>query len=267
MAKKENTTPDVQCENADMELLRRKLIQIEKLLADNHTEQKELIDRIPTTPMVMPPVEPQPIVMPEINIPMDIAKQSDINTLVEMVVALNSSVEQEVRTLSELKKMLEEQNKEVIRVLQESGKISDETIDAISKRLAEGYKPSVNDAIIQGVIEGKLKSPGISLTNAEAIHSDIMDIKQEISVRDQCDKIQKENKWLWIVCIVLFNLLCVAGFWIKWLYGTQETLVRTEWLYRWKRATQPDSQDFQFFENTGLNGSKEQRHEIYRKII
>lgn len=105
MAKKEEPQ-GVQCENTDIELLRRQLARLEKTLTDNFTEVRNQIDNlnIPAQPMFPPATEPQQPQPIEVNIPQNLAKSEDIRTLSGMVQTLNGTVSLVMKSLDEMQR-------------------------------------------------------------------------------------------------------------------------------------------------------------------
>lgn len=106
MAKKDEVQ-GVQCENADIEILRRQLARLENTLTEKFTEVKKQIGNIPAQqPLFPPPAEPQPQETIEVSLPDNLAKSDDIKALAGMIQTFNGTVALAVKGLAEIKKAL-----------------------------------------------------------------------------------------------------------------------------------------------------------------
>lgn len=139
MAKKDEVQ-GVQCENADIEILRRQLARLENTLTEKFTEVKKQIGSIPAQqPVFPPPAEPQPQETIEVSLPDNLAKSDDIKALAGMIQTLNGTVALAVKGLAEIKKAFEAMPKPDVQSIAE--KVAKET----AREVVDNLTPKIDD--------------------------------------------------------------------------------------------------------------------------
>lgn len=231
MAKKDEVQ-GVQCENADIEILRRQLARLENTLNEKFTEVKEQIGKIPAQqPLFPPPAEPLPQEPIEVCLPDNLAKSDDIKVLTGMIQTLNGTVALAVQGLAEIKKAFEAMPKPDVQSIAE--KVAKET----AREVVDNLTPKIDDSTAKAMRHGVMNAPGISLDDAASIHQTLKKTNNMFDTQKKYAGLLKVNRNLVIVIIVLFNIVCLLGWWTKGLRKEHNELMRVEWLYRSVRST------------------------------
>lgn len=231
MAKKDEVQ-GVQCENADIEILRRQLARLENTLTEKFTEVKKQIGSIPAQqPLFPPPAEPQPQELIEINLPDNLAKSGDIKALTGMIQTLNGTVALAVKGLAEIKKAFEAMPKPDVQSIAE--KVAKET----AREVVDNLTPKIDDSTAKAMRHGVMNAPGISFNDAASIHQTLKETNNRFDTQKKYAGLLKVNRNLVIVIIVLLNIACFLGWWAKELRKERNELMRVEWLYRSVRST------------------------------
>lgn len=265
MAKKDEVQ-GVQCENADIEILRRQLARLENTLTEKFTEVKEQIGKIPAQqPLFPPPAEPLPQEPIEVCLPDNLAKSGDIKALTGMIQTLNGTVALAVQGLAEIKKAFEAMPKPDIQSVAE--KAAKEAAENEARKVVNELSPKIDNSVRDAILTGVIKSPGISFNDAASIHGTLREIKVELKTRNQNDKVRKTNRWLLILLMIFFSLSALFG----WLYyemrQERNGLIRVEWLYRAVRSMMKDTAPIETMENEIISGTDEKRESWQTTIV
>ena len=259
MAKKEELQ-GVQCENTDIELLRRQLARLEKTLTDNFTEVRNHIDNLNITaqPMFPPPAEPQQPQPIEVNLPRNLAKSEDIRILSGMVQTLNSTVSLVMKSLGEMQKAF---NAIPVPDIQASTeKVATEAAEKASRNVINELSPKIDNSTRDALLTGVIKAPGITLDDAGNIHRTLRQINSELETRNQNDKVRRTNRRLSIALMIFFNMSALFGWLYYELRQERNELIRVEWLYRVVRTMFNDTAPIEKLEKeiiTGTDGLRE----------
>lgn len=231
MAKKDEVQ-GVQCENADIEILRRQLARLENTLTEKFTEVKEQIGKIPAQqPLFPPPAEPLPQEPIEVSLPDNLAKSGDIKALTGMIQTLNGTVALAVKGLADIKTAFEAMPKPDVQSIAE--KVAKET----AREVVDNLTPKIDDSTAKAMRHGVMNAPGISFNDAASIHQTLKETNKRFDTQKSYTGLLKINRNLIIVIIVLFNIACLLGWWAKELWEERNELMRVEWLYRSVRST------------------------------
>lgn len=257
MAKKEEPQ-GVQCENTDIELLRRQLARLEKTLTDNFTEVSNQIGNlnIPVHPMFPPPAEsqqPQPI---KVNLPRNLAKSEDIRTLSGMIQTLNGTVSLVMKSLAEMQKAFNAIPVPDIQAITE--KAATEAADKTSRNVINELSPKIDNSTRDALLTGIIKAPGITLDDAGSIHNTLRKINRELETRNQNDNVRKTNRRLSIVLMIFVILTFLFGWATYELWQQRNELIRIEWLYRAVRTMFKDNAPVEKIEKEIITGTDEQ---------
>lgn len=254
MAKKEEPQ-GIQCENTDIELLRRQLARLEKTLTDNFIAVSNQIGNlnIPAQPMFPPPAEPQPI---EVNLPGNLAKSEDIRILSGMVQTLNGTVSLVMKSLAEMQKAFNAIPVPDVQAITE--KAATEAAEKASRNVINELSPKIDNSTRDALLTGVIKAPGITLDDAGSIHRTLRQINKELETRNQNDKVRKTNHRLCIGLMIFFNLTFLFGWATYELWQQRDELIRVEWLYRAVRTMFKDTSPIEKLEKEILTGTGEQ---------
>lgn len=265
MAKKDEVQ-GVQCENADIEILRRQLARLENTLTEKFSEVKEQIGKIPAQqPLFPPPAEPllqEPI---EVNLPDNLAKSGDIKALTGMIQTLNGTVALVVQGLADIQTAFAAMPKPDIQSVAE--KAAKKAAENEARKVVNELSPKIDNSVRDAILAGVVKAPGITLNDAASIHDTLREIKDESRIRNQNDKVRKTNIWLLIGLMIFFNLSALFG----WLYyemrqGRNE-LIRIEWLYRAVRTMVANPSAIETMEKEIISGTDEQLESWQTTIV
>lgn len=265
MAKKDEVQ-GVQCENADIEILRRQLARLENTLTDKFTEVKEQIGKIPAQqPVFPPPAEPllqEPI---EVYLPDNLAKSNDIQVLAGMIQTLNGTVALVMQGLADIQTAFAAMPKPDIQAIAE--KAAKEAAENEARNVISELSPKIDNSVRDAILTGVVKAPGITLNDAASIHGTLREIKEESKIRNQNDKGRKTNFWLLIALMIFLNLSALFG----WLYyeirQERNELIRVEWLYRAVRSMMKDTAPIETMEKEIISGTSEQRESWQTTIV
>lgn len=258
MAKKDEVQ-GVQCENADIEILRRQLARLENTLTEKFTEVKEQIGKIPAQqPLFPPPAEPLPQEPIEISLPDNLAKSGDIKALTGMIQTLNGTVALAVQGLADINNAFEAMPKPDVQSIAE--KVAKET----AREVVDNLTPKIDDATVKAMRHGVMNAPGISLDDAASIHQTLKETNNRFDTQKKYARLLKVNRNLVIVIIVLLNIACLLGWWAKEIRKERNELMRVEWLYRSVRSMINGSytEYITGMEKEILSGTDEQRDSI-----
>ena len=266
MAKKEEPQ-GVQCENTDIELLRRQLARLEKTLTDNFTAVSNQIGNlnIPAQPMFPPPAEPQQPQSIEVNLPSNLAKSEDIRILSGMIQTLNGTVSLVMKSLTEMQKAFNAIPMPDVQAITEKAAI--EAAEKASKNVINELSPKIDNATRDALLTGVIKAPGITLDDAGSIHRTLREINKELEIRNQNDKVRKTNRRLSIGLMIFINLSFLFGWATYELWQQRDELIRVEWLYRAVRAMADNPSAIEKLEKGIISGSEEQRESWQTTIV
>ena len=263
MAKKDEVQ-GVQCENADIEILRRQLARLENTLTEKFTEIKNQIGSIPVQqPVFLPPAEPLPQEPIEVNLPDNLAKSGDIKALTGMIQTLNGTVALAVKGLAEIKKAFEAMPKPDVQSIAE--KVAKET----AREVVDNITPKIDDSTAKAMRHGVMNAPGISFNDAASIHQTLKETNQRFDIQKKYAGLLKVNRNLVIVIIALLNIASFLGWWAKELREERNELMRVEWLYRGLRSmlNPKDTASINSMEQKILYGTEEQRESWQTTIM
>lgn len=258
MAKKDEVQ-GVQCENADIEILRRQLARLENTLTEKFTEVKKQIGSIPAQqPVFPPPAEPQLQEPIEVSLPDNLAKSGDIKALTGMIQTLNGTVALAVKGLADINNAFEAMPKPDVQSIAE--KVAKET----AREVVDNLTPKIDDSTAKAMRHGVMNAPGISLDDAASIHQTLKETNNKFDIQKKYAGLLKVNRNLVIVIIVLFNIACLLGWSANKLRKERNELMRVEWLYRSVRSTINGSytEYITGMEKEILSGTDEQRDSI-----
>lgn len=266
MAKKEEPQ-GVQCENTDIELLRRQLARLEKTLTDNFTAVSNQIGNlnIPAQPMFPPAAEPQQPQPIEVNLPRNLAKSEDIRILSGMIQTLNGTVSLVMKSLAEMQKAFNAIPVPDVQAITE--KAATDAAEKASRNVINELSPKIDNSTRDALLTGVIKAPGITLDDAGSIHRTLRQINKELETRNQNDKVRKTNRRLSIALIILFNLSALFGWLYYELRQERNELIRVEWLYRAVRTMMKDTSPIETIEKEIIFGTDEQRESWQTTII
>lgn len=231
MAKKDEVQ-GVQCENADIEILRRQLARLENTLNEKFTEVKEQIGSIPEQqPLFPPPAEPVPQEPIEVSLPDNLAKSGDIKALTGMIQTLNGTVALAVKGLADINNAFEAMPKPDVQ------SIAEKVAKGTAREVVDNLTPKIDDSTAKAMRHGVMNAPGISFNDAASIHQTLKKTNNIFDTQKKYSGLLKVNRNLVIVIIVLFNIACFLGWWAKELRKERNELMRVEWLYRSVRST------------------------------
>lgn len=263
MAKKDEVQ-GVQCENADIEILRRQLARLENTLSEKFTEVKEQIGNIPAQQPLFPPLtEPLPQEPIEVNLPDNLAKSGDIKALTGMIQTLNGTVALAVQGLADIKTAFEAMPKPDVQ------SIAEKVAKEVAQEVVDNLTPKIDDSTAKAMRHGVLNAPGISFNDAASIHQTLKETNNRFDIQKKYAGLLKVNRNLIIVIIVLFNIACLLGWWAKELREGRNELMRVEWLYRGLRSmlNPKDTAAINSMEQKILYGTEEQRESWQTTIM
>lgn len=263
MAKKDEVQ-GVQCENADIEILRRQLARLENTLTEKFTEVKEQIGKIPAQqPLFPPPVEPLPQEPIEVNLPDNLAKSGDIKALTGMIQTLNGTVALAVQGLADIKTAFEAMPKPDVQSIAE--KVAKET----AREVVDNLTPKIDDSTAKAMRHGVMNAPGISLDDAASIHQTLKETNKRFDTQKDYARLLKVNRNFVIVIMALFNIACLLGWGANKLWEERNELMRVEWLYRSVRSIINGSytEYITGMEKKILSGTDEQRDSIKTETV
>lgn len=261
---KEDEVQGVQCENADIEILRRQLARLENTLTEKFTEVKKQIGNIPAQqPLFPPPAEPQPQETIEVSLPDNLAKSDDIKALAGMIQTLNGTVALAVKGLAEIKKAFEAMPKPDVQSIAE--KVAKET----AREVVDNLTPKIDDSTAKAMRHGVMNAPGISLDDAASIHQTLKETNKRFVTQKDYARLLKVNRNLIIAVMVLFNIACLLGWSANKLRKERNELMRVEWLYRGLRSmlNPKDTASINSMEQKILYGTDEQRESWQTTIM
>lgn len=265
MAKKDEIQ-GVQCENADIEILRRQLARLEKMLTDKFTEVNDRIGSIPAQqPVFPPPVKPLPQEPIEVSLPDNLAKSNDIQALAGMIQTLNGTVALVMQGLADIQTAFAAMPKPDIRAVAE--KAAKEVAENEARNVISELSPKIDNSVRDALLTGIIKSPGISFNDAASIHGTLREIKEESKIRNQNDKVRKTNLWLLIGLMIFFNLSALFGWLYYELRQERNGLIRVEWLYRAVRTMVTNPSAIETMEKEIISGTDKQRESWQTTIV
>lgn len=234
MAKKDEIQ-GVQCENADLEIMRRQLARLEKMFTDKFTEVNDRIENIqvpaPAFPTPAEPQQPQPI---EVSLPDNIATRDDIRALSGMVQTLNGTVSLVMKSLAEMQKAFSAMPRPNVDAIVH--KAAEKTAGETARKVVEELTPKIDDSTDKAIRLGAVKNTGISFDDAASIHQTLKETNKKIDLQKDYTLLRKINRNLFIVIMVLFNIACFLGWGANELWKERDELMRVEWLYRSVRS-------------------------------
>ena len=141
MAKKDESQ-GIQCENIDIELLRRQLVRLETMITDKFSEVRDLIENAPAQmPVFPPPEEPAEPLPVEVNLPDNLARSEDISNMAGIIKTLNGTVSLVMQGLTELQTIFKAMPKPDVEAITQSA-----VVTAVN-RLGNDYLGNITDKI------------------------------------------------------------------------------------------------------------------------
>ena len=264
MAKKEEPQ-GVQCENTDIELLRRQLARLEKTLTDNFATVSNQIGNlnISAQPIFPPAAEPQQPI--EVNLPRNLAKSEDIRTLSGMIQTLNGTVSLVMKSLAEMQKAFNAIPVPDVQAI--TDKAATEAAEKASRNVINELSPKIDNSTRDALLTGVIKAPGITLDDAGSIHRTLRQINDELETRNQNDQVCKTNRRLLVVLMIFVNLTFLFGWAICELWQQRDELFRVEWLYRAVRTMADNPSAIEELEKGIISGTDEQRESWQTTIV
>ena len=241
MAKKDETQ-GIQCENVDIELLRRQLARLETMITDKFSEVRDLIENAPAQqPVFPPPAEPSEPLPVEVNLPDNLARSKDISNMAGIIKTLNGTVSLVMQGLAELQTVFKAMPKPDVAAIAQSAAVT-----AVN-RLGNEYLGKITDKIDSGLSKsysnGQSKATAIGHEDASAISSRLGRIEDSITL---IDKTVHKNKIIRILSYCLVGMVALAsilGWYSSSVRSERNGLLKVEWLYRLER-TQCSNQKF-----------------------
>ena len=264
MAKKDEPQ-GIQCENVDIELLRRQLARLETMITDKFSEVRELIENAPAQmPVFPPPAEPAEPLPVEVNLPDNLARSEDISNMVGIIKALNGTVSLVMQGLTELQTVFKAMPKPDVEAIAQSAAVT-----AVN-RLGNDYLGKITDKIDSGLSKsytiGQSKATAIGHDDASAINSRLGRIEDSITLRD---KTAHKNKVIRILsyCLVgMVALVSILGWYGSSVRSERNELLKVEWLYRLERTQCSNQKFINRIEQEILHGN-EKDFEEWKTII
>jgi len=264
MAKKDEPQ-GIQCENVDIELLRRQLARLETIITDKFSEVRELIENAPAQmPVFPPPAEPTQPLPVEVNLPDNLARSEDISNMVGIIKTLNGTVSLVMQGLAELQTVFKAIPKPDVEAIAQSAAVT-----AVN-RLGNDYLGKITDKIDSGLSKsytnGQSRATAIGHDDASAINSRLGRIEDSITLKD---KTAHKNKVIRILsyCLVgMVALVSILGWYGSSVRSERNELLKVEWLYRLERTQCPNQKFINRIEQEILHGN-ERDFEEWKTII
>lgn len=267
MAKKDEVQ-GVQCENADIEILRRQLARLEKMLTDKFTEVNDRIGNIQVqTPAFPPPAELQQQQPIEVSLPDNIASREDIRTLSGVIQTLNGTVSLVMKSLAEIQKAFAAMPRPDVEAVATDAAMK--AAQATADKVVSDLTPKIDNSADKAVRLGAVKTTGISFDDAASIHQTMKEMNKKIDVQKDYARLRKVNRNLVIVIMALFDIACLLGWGANELWKERKELMRVEWLYRSVRSSINGSytEYITEMEKKVLSGTDEQRDSIKTETV
>lgn len=267
MAKKDEVQ-GVQCENADIEILRRQLARLEKMLTDKFTEVNDRIGNIQVqAPAFPPPAEPQQPQSIEVSLPDNIASREDIRALSGVIQTLNGTVSLVMKSLAEIQKAFAAMPRPDVEAIATDAAMK--AAQATADKVISDLTLKIDDSADKAVRLGAVKTTGISFDDAASIHQTMKEMNKKIDVQKDYVRLRKVNRNLVIVIMVLFDIACLLGWRANKLREERNELMRVEWLYRGLRSmlNPKDTASINSMEQKILYGTDEQRESWQTTIM
>ena len=264
MAKKDEPQ-GIQCENVDIELLRRQLARLETMITDKFCEVRDLIENSPAQqPVFPPPAEPAEPLPVEVNLPDNLARSEDIRNMAGIIKTLNGTVSLVMQGLAELQTVFKAMPKPDVTAIAQSAAVT-----AVN-RLGNEYLGKISDKIDSGLSKsytnGQSKATAIGHDDASAINSRLGRIEDSITLRD---KTAHKNKVIRILsyCLVgMVALVSILGWYGSNVRSERNELLKVEWLYRLERTQCSNQKFINRIEQEILHGN-EKDFEEWKTII
>lgn len=239
MAKKDEPQ-GIQCENVDIELLRRQLARLETMITDKLSEVRDLIENSTAQqPVFPPPAEPAEPLPVEVNLPDNLARSEDISNMVGIIKTLNGTVSLVMQGLAELQT--------VFKAIPKSDEIAQSAAVTAVNRLGNEYLGKITDKIDSGLSKsysnGQSKATSIGHDDALAINSRLGRIEDSITLRDKTAQKNKVIRILSYCFVGMVALVSILGWYSSSVRNERNELLKVEWLYRLER-TQCSNQKF-----------------------
>lgn len=261
MAKKDNNPPVPQCENMDMELLRRQMQRLETALMEIKNEMANVATKVSAHGML--PATPEPMEMPEIEIPDNLAKSEDVATLAGIIQTMNGSMALVVQGMAELKKAFEAMPKPEDK----TDEIVEKASEVFVSKVTSNLTPIIEKGHKESYYNGRKQYEGISVKDASDIYSQINGLRTDEDLKGKLAKRDKTIKILAIVIIGLVDTIFGLGLWINSLRTENKEYAAIEWMYRAQRAQTHMAEDIVTdIERTFLHGDRETR-EKWQEVI
>lgn len=260
MAKKDNNPPVPQCGNMDMELLRRQMQRLETALTEIKNEMANVATKV-SVPVTLP-ATPEPMEMPEITIPDNLAKSEDVATLTGIIQTMNGSMALVVQGMAELKKAFEAMPKPEDK----TDKIVEKASEVFVSKVTSNLTPIIEKGHKESYYNGRRQYDGISVKDAADIYRQINGLRTDEDLKVKLAKRDKTIKILSFVIIGLVDIIFGLGYWIHSVKVENRELTNIEWLYRAQRAISNDSKFIDRIEKDML-GTDEAEKEGWKDLI
>ncbi len=264
MAKKDEPQ-GIQCENIDIELLRRQLARLETMITDKFSEVRDLIENAPVQqPVFPPPAEPTQPLPVEVNLPDNLARSEDISNMAAIIQTLNGTVSLVMQGLAELQTLFKAMPKPDVDAIAQSAAAT--AID----RLGNEYLGRITDKIDSGLSKsysnGQSKATAIGHDDALAINSRLGRIEDSIALRDKTAHKNKVIRILSYYLVGMVELVSILGWYGSSVRSERNELHKVEWLYRLERTQCSNQKFINRVEQEILHGNEEDFEE-WKTII
>lgn len=260
MAKKDNNPPVPQCGNMDMELLRRQMKRLEDALTEIKNDMANVATKISAP--VMLPATPEPMEMPEIKIPDNLAKSEDVTTLTGIIQTMNGSMALIVQSMAELKKAFEA----IPKPEDKTDEIVKKASEVFVSKVTSNLTPIIEKGHTESYYNGRKQYDGISVKDAADIYYQINGLRTDEDLKEKLAKRDKKIKILSFVIIGLVDIIFGLGYWIHSVKVENRELTNIEWLYRAQRAISNDSKFIDRIEKDML-GTDEAEKDGWKDLI
>ena len=264
MAKKDEPQ-GIQCENVDIELLRRQLTRLETMITDKFSEVRELIENSPAQqPVFPPPAEPAESLPVEVNLPDNLARSEDISNMVGIIKTLNGTVSLVMQGLAELQTVFKAMPKPDVEAIAQSAATT--AINRLSNEYLGKITDKINSGLSKSYTNGQSKATAIGHDDASVINSRLSRIEDSITLRYKTAQKNKVIRILSYCFVGMVALVSILGWYSSSVRNERNEMLKVEWLYRLERAQCSNQKFINRIEQEILHGN-EKDFEEWKTII
>ena len=264
MAKKDEPQ-GIQCENVDIELLRRQLTRLETMITDKFSEVRELIENSPAQqPVFPPPAEPAESLPVEVNLPDNLARSEDISNMVGIIKTLNGTVSLVMQGLGELQTVFKAMPKPDVEAIAQSAATT--AINRLSNEYLGKITDKINSGLSKSYTNGQSKATAIGHDDASVINSRLSRIEASITLRYKTAQKNKVIRILSYCFVGMVALVSILGWYSSSVRNERNEMLKVEWLYRLERAQCSNQKFINRIEQEILHGN-EKDFEEWKTII